>query len=377
LTTVGLFAGIGGIELGLERSGHRTALFCEIDPGATEVLRTRFDGIPIRSDVTQLRSLPPSTELLTAGFPCQDLSQAGRTIGIEGERSGLVGEAFRLLRRKRVPWVLLENVSFMLQLQRGDALEKIVSTLEELGYAWAYRVLDSRFTGIPQRRERIYILASTTGDPRSVLLSEDSSAGPIQERKEWWEAPCGFYWTEGVRGLGWAFNAVPTLKGGSTVGIPSPPAIILPSGSIRKPDIRDAERLQGFEPDWTKPAELVCRAGYRWKLVGNAVTVDVAQWIGNRLVEPIPYDDATDEVLESGSPWPKAAWGIGGERYRSSASAWPRLRSPEGLSEFLRYETTPLSVKAASGFMERAQRSSLRFPPRFLEAVEHHIRAFA
>ena len=94
---------------------------------------------------------------------------------------------------------------------------------------------------------------------------------------------CGFYWTEGIRGLGWAFDAIPTLKGGSTVGIPSPPAIILPDGIIVKLNIQDAERIQGFEAGWTQPAELVARPGMRWKLVGNAVTVGAAEWIGRRI----------------------------------------------------------------------------------------------
>src|SRR5690606_35704194 len=78
----------------------------------------------------------------------------------------------------------------------------------------------------------------------------------------------GFYWTEGIRGLGAAVDAVPTLKGGSTIGIPSSPAILLPNGRVVTPDIRDAERLQGFPADWTQPAETVARKSVRWKLVG-------------------------------------------------------------------------------------------------------------
>lgn len=375
MRVAGLFAGVGGIELGLHRSGHVTELFCEIEPAAQAVLKERFDGVPIVPDVTALGSLPAGLEVLTAGFPCQDLSQAGRTIGIDGERSGLVGEVFRLLRKQRVPWVVLENVSFMLQLQRGSALEKVVATLEELEYSWAYRVVDSRFTGIPQRRERVYIVASKEDDPRRVLLSEDAGEPTDLHDTDWQKAPCGFYWTEGVRGLGWAFNSVPTLKGGSTIGIPSPPAIIFPDARIAKPDIRDAERLQGFDADWTKPAELVGRSSHRWKLVGNAVTVDVADWIGKRLLDPIDYDDSTDSVLPVGSPWPRAAWGIGGVRFRSGVSAWPTRKPKPDLGMFLRFDPQPLSARAAIGFRERAQRGSLRFPRGFLAAIDDHIRA--
>ena len=173
--TVGLFAGIGGIELGLDRAGHRTALFCENDATATAVLQARFPGIPVHPDIRELAGLPPGVSLLAGGFPCQDLSQAGMTAGITGPRSGLVGHVFRLLETHPVPWVLLENVPFMLQLGKGKALEVIVREFERLGYRWAYRVVDSRAFGLPQRRERVYFLASLKGDPRDVILADDTA----------------------------------------------------------------------------------------------------------------------------------------------------------------------------------------------------------
>ncbi|MFG3703022.1 DNA cytosine methyltransferase, partial [Micromonospora sp. NPDC047620] len=157
---VGLFAGIGGLELGLSAHGWRTELLCEIDPGARAVLSARFPEVETHADVTRLRGLPAGTELVAAGFPCQDLSQAGRTAGITGERSGLVDEVFRLVRRKRGPrWLLIENVPFMLQLGRGQAMRHITAALEELGYTWAYRVVDARAFGLPQRRQRVLMLA--------------------------------------------------------------------------------------------------------------------------------------------------------------------------------------------------------------------------
>lgn len=372
LTAVGLFAGVGGIELGLTRAGHHTALLCENEPGAIEVLRERFPEIVIHEDVRTLRNLPKRTELLAGGFPCQDLSQAGTTAGIRGERSGLVDEIFRLLRTHEVPWVLLENVPFMLQLHQGHALDHIVTAFEEMGYAWAYRVVDSRSMGIPQRRERVYLVASKAGDPRNVLLADDSDGPKAPDPGAWRDVACGFYWTEGLRGLGWAHDAVPTLKGGSTIGIPSPPAIVLPSGEIVQPDIRDAERLQGFEVDWTLPSNRVQRSGHRWKLVGNAVTVDVAEWIGRRLVQPGQYEPLSDEPLHRGKrgSWPRAAWGAHGERWISFVSAWPVRRPALALEEFLKFPTKPLSERAAAGFYSRAKQAKLRFPAGFLELVE-------
>ena len=370
LRVAGLFAGIGGLELGLSRAGHETLLFCEIEPGARAVLSARFPGIPAEEDVCKLRALPKGVQLLTAGFPCQDLSQAGKTAGIEGSRSGLVEEVFRLVEKQRVPFVLLENVPFMLQLARGKALEYIVGELERLGYRWAYRVVDTRAFGLPQRRERVFLLASLHEDPRRVLFADD--AGEPKGGKTGTVA-FGFYWTEGTRGLGWAVDAVPTLKGGSTIGIPSPPAILMPSGAVVKPDVRDAERMQGFEADWTQPAETVGKRGHRWKLVGNAVTVDVAAWIGGRLASPGEYDGADDFPLPTGSPWPRAAWSMGEGRFAAELTTWPERRARVPLHEFLRFPTEPLSAKATAGFLSRARSGTLRFTPGFLDAIERHL----
>lgn len=371
LSTVGLFAGIGGIELGLSRAGHAARLFVEIDAGAQAVLEQRFPDTPIHADVTTLRTLPAGTELLAGGFPCQDLSQAGKTAGIAGARSGLVGEVFRLLDRHEVPWVLLENVPFMLQLARGGAMDVIVSAFESRGYRWAYRVVDSRAFGVPQRRERVYFLASKGGDPRQVLFADD--AGEPEAPSHSWSRAHGFYWTEGIRGLGWAVDAIPTLKGGSAVGIPSPPAILLPRGRVVTPHIRDAERMQGFSPGWTEPAERVVRKGARWKLVGNAVTVDAAAWLGRRLLHPLERGAAVPSLpLERRSAWPRAAWSMGEGRFAARVSAWPERRARVPLAEFLEHPPAPLSVKATTGFLRRTQVSSLRFPPGFLERIARH-----
>lgn len=371
LAIAGLFAGIGGLELGLGYEGHRTAMFCEIDPAAKAVLQARFPSIPLESDVRQLDSLPEHVDLLVGGFPCQDLSQAGKMAGIEGTRSGLVGEVFRLLRKRKTPWVLLENVPFMLRLAKGRALDVIISELEYLGYQWAYRVVNTQAFGIPQRRERVFLIASLEEDPRNVLFADEAGEPP----EEKWTPGCafGFYWTEGLRGLGAGVDCIPTLKGGSTIGIPSPPAILMPDGCVVTPDIRDAERLQGFPSDWTAPAETVAKRGARWKLVGNAITVNVAQWIGARLAVPGSYDGSNDIPLRSRGSWPKAAWNIGAGRHVARLSAYPVRHERTALHEFLEFPTRLLSLKATAGFLSRARASSLRFPPDFLEFVAGHL----
>ena len=366
-----LFAGVGGIELGLERTGHETAVLCENDPSAVAVLKERFPGVPHHADVRDM-TLPPGIDLVTAGFPCQDLSQAGQTRGIEGGNSGLVTHVFRMLDETFVPWVFIENVPFMLQLARGEAMEFVVRELERRDYRWAYRVVDSRAFGLPQRRRRVYLLAAKEGigDPAELLFHQDGGPpGPMSHVGH----ACGFYWTEGTRGLGWAVNATPTLKGGSGLGIPSPPALWLPDGRIVKPSLQDAERLQGFPANWTKPAEKVGRASLRWKLVGNAVTVDAAEWIGRALSSrqgSLPLGAAR---LDRKGAWPRAAFGSKSGRWRMGVSEWPVRKASPPLESFLRHEPILLSHRATAGFVGRLKRSSLRYPPEFLLALETHL----
>ena len=373
LKIAGLFAGIGGIEQGMHQAGHETVLLCELDDAAGHVLTTRFPDPEFVRDVRDVKDLN-GADLVAAGFPCQDLSQAGRTAGITGEQSGLVGEVFRLLEgeARSAKWLLLENVPFMLQLERGKAMRFLTRRLAELGFSWAYRVVDTRAFGLPQRRRRVLLLASRTDDPREVLFTEDAGE-PVERDAD--GVACGFYWTEGARGLGLAIDSVPTLKGGSSVGIPSPPAIWMPDGDVVLPDIRDAERLQGFPADWTAPAQPLGRGrnGPRWKLVGNAVSVPVARWLGERLKVPQSYDRTGDVLLQGEHRWPKAAWGNGDEAYQADVSAWPRHDEAQSIADFLQYPTTRLSERATAGFLKRAEKSTLRFPKGFLSDLRIHL----
>ncbi len=369
LNVVSLFAGIGGFELGFARAGHQTTLAVDNAPAAQAVLRARFPRVELVDDVRAVDRVPAGTDVICAGFPCQDLSSVGRKEGIDGARSSLVGEVLRLLKTEQVPWLVLENVPFILQLGRGGAMHLITSALRELGYRWAYRVLDTQAFGLPQRRRRWYLVASNVHDPRGVLLPGEAAAlTTVPERPAY-----GFYWTEGMRALGWAVDAVPPVKGGSSVGVPSPPAILMPNGEIVTPDIRDAERLQGFEAGWTEPVADVVKPGFRWQAVGNAVSVDVVAWIAQRLVAPVAFQDSDDGPPPAGR-WPRAAWVDDDGQVRASrAGTYPVWLPRPSLVDFLEHPTKPLSPRATAGFLRRTRKGSLRFQDGFIDAVQAHL----
>jgi DNA (cytosine-5)-methyltransferase 1 len=375
MKVAGLFSGIGGLELPFHNRGVHTELMCDVWGASRNVLGARFPGIELHEDIKSLARLPEGVDIVTAGFPCTDLSQAGRTAGIGGEESGLVSHVFRLLKKRDVEWLVLENVRNMLVLDNGAAMKYLVSRLEALKFKWAYRLVDSRFSGVPQRRQRVLFVASRRHDPREVLFADEG--GPTSSSRLRDDA-FGFYWTEGLTGLGWAQDAVPPLKGGSTVGIPSPPALWVrnaPHGRrIVLPSIEEAERLQGFAPGWTEAAQDARRNGPRWKLVGNAVTVGVADWLAGRLLKPGDVV-VKSEAWSGKGKWPEAAYGDKGKVWSFSASQWPKPQPYQHITDIVDTSSAmPLSHRATAGFLERVSRSTLRFQPEFVSDLKKHLK---
>ena len=245
----------------------------------------------------------------------------------------------------------------------------LVHELEERGFRWAYRVVDTRAFGLPHRRQRVVLLASKINDPWNSLLVDDAEQPPGPRSTE---APYfGFYWTEGNRGIGWSQECVPPIKVGSGLGIPSSPAVWKSgTGETFKLDIRDVERLQGFPVDWTLPAELCDVRSARWKLIGNSVSVPLGQWIGDRLRNPSTYDRSNDAELRPGMSWPNAAYGVDGRRFASMVSVWPTAKQLPLLCEFIKYPGDPLSSRAAAGLLYRIQKGSTRISEEFRRTLE-------
>jgi DNA (cytosine-5)-methyltransferase 1 len=362
----GLYAGIGGFELAFEGAGFHAGMLAEIDPAAQRVLQAHFPEAEIVGDVARIGSLPADTEIILAGFPCQNLSMAGDKSGIEGPRSGVVSGLFTLIEKHRVPIVVIENVYFMLHLDRGRAMHWLLQQLEDLDYRWAYRVLDTMGFGLPQRRRRVYLVASRTVDPRSVLFSDETQ--PMAPKPRTLVDPIGFYWTEGRSGVGLTVDGIPPLKGGSGLGIPSAPAVVFPDGAVLMPSLAACERLQGFPPDWTADAQPELRRA-EWRMVGNAVSVPVAEWVARRIRNPGEPLELPEWNLEHGAPLPDAAYKVGSRRVTVSASDKPIRQQVGSIAAYRTSSWSALSERALAGFLKRAVEGGLRFPPGFLDAL--------
>lgn len=179
LTVGSLFTGIGGLDLGLERAGMRVAWQCDADDKCRDLLGQRWPGVPVYDDVRTVDGRVARVDVLCGGFPCQDLSVAGSRAGLAGERSGLFHEFMRIASEIAPTWVLIENVPGLLSSNDGRDMGTVLGVLADLGYGWAYRVLDAQYLGVAQRRRRVFIVGCLGDAARaaSVLLEPESCAG--------------------------------------------------------------------------------------------------------------------------------------------------------------------------------------------------------
>ena len=201
-----LFTGVGGFDLGFQRAGMECVGMCEIEPHAQSVLKRRFPGVPLFDDVKQIGRKTHERGTIDAvcgGFPCQDLSIAGKRKGLTGERSGLWYEFARIIDELEPRWVVIENVPGLLSSNVGKDFAIVIGGLtgvipkvprdgwRNAGIAWGpkykvcWRVLDSQYFGVPQRRRRVFIVASLgNGCAAQVLFEPTSLSGNTPPRTE-------------------------------------------------------------------------------------------------------------------------------------------------------------------------------------------------
>ena len=321
---VSLFAGVGGFDLGLERSGHTCVGQVEIDKHARAALERHWPNVPKHDDVTTAIDwadeigLTGTVDLVAGGFPCQDLSVAGRRAGLDGKRSSLFFDALAFATHVKAKTILLENVPGLLSSNQGRDFGAVLSALADAGYSnIEWRVLNSQFFGVPQRRRRVFIVASTGREPFRTVLSErkgstrDSPSGNQQEQEiaRDFERSTMVY---GQSGYGDYDLGVKTLNASmhkrpeDSIVVFSPrydeaarihdseiaPTVATYYGTggsnmpfvakakrVRRLTPTECERLQGFPDGWTEGAAET----HRYKQMGNAVTVNVIEWIGSRL----------------------------------------------------------------------------------------------
>lgn len=179
LRVLDLFSGVGGFSLGLHwTGGFETVAFCEQKPHAQAVLAKNFPGVPCHDDVTTYDFKEGEADVITAGFPCQDISFAGDGAGLSGARSGLYREVIRALRVVRPKWAVLENVAALLS--RG--LDTVLGDMATVGYDAEWHCIPASAVGAPHRRDRIWIVAHPGGEqhegggaPLSGTLTEELS----------------------------------------------------------------------------------------------------------------------------------------------------------------------------------------------------------
>ena len=181
-----LFSGVGGFDLGFDRAGMTCAGQVEFDAAARSVLERHWPDAKRINDVREVQGDEFGTvDLICGGFPCQDVSVAGRRAGLAGERSGLWYEFHRLIDRVRPRWVVIENVPGLLSSHGGADFAVILRGLVECGYGVAWRILDAQYFGVPQRRRRVFIVGSL-GDGRAaeVLFEREGGVGDIAKGGE-------------------------------------------------------------------------------------------------------------------------------------------------------------------------------------------------
>jgi DNA (cytosine-5)-methyltransferase 1 len=298
-----LFSGVGGIELGFDRAGgFSTNWFVECEPYAQAILRKRFPDAIIYDDVTKIdfRSVP-KVDVLTGGFPCQDISNAGKRVGIEGSRSSLwkyYVEAIRVLRPK---YALIENVSALI----GRGLDVVLADLAQIGYDAEWHCISASCVGAPHRRDRVFVIGvRTVNVAYSCRVGNKASMG--QEECERNDEKCSC--SEPARaGDDVAYASADGFQGGCAyegglVGCCEERRVFQSAGGNIQADVSDCDRqgLQGekseagsfarrgwwaVEPDVGRVVDGVSFRVDRIKCLGNAVVPQCAEIFAKAIKE--------------------------------------------------------------------------------------------
>jgi DNA (cytosine-5)-methyltransferase 1 len=301
-----LFSGIGGFELGFPKNWECVG-YSEINKSAIAIYNNHFKEIKNYGDAKEINPKEiDDIDLLCSGFPCQAFSYAGERLGFKDTRGTLFFEIARIVKEKQPQYLLLENVKGLLSNDNRRTFASILATLDELGYNVEWEVLNSRYFGVPQNRERVFLIGHLRGTSGRQIFPigriGSKNEGEIGKEvsyaidKSYYKGPWSKKPTEGRRQLVmvYADHTQANIKqrvrsldnpswclGGTTtlIGI---------DGRLRKLTPIECERLQGFPDNWTKfglenDSQIEISDTERYKCLGNAVTVNVVQEIANRM----------------------------------------------------------------------------------------------
>lgn len=310
---IDLFSGIGGFRLGMERAGHTCLGHVEIDKFANASYEAIFGkGDLIGTDITTIsnekwREYRGKVECICGGFPCQAFSIAGQRRGFEDTRGTLFFEILRAAKEIKPAYLFLENVKGLLSHNQGETFQTMLTALDELGYDAEWCVLNSKDFGVPQNRERIFIVGHLRGRSTGKIFSIGQSSEQVNELQVQGittntltarypgSQGVGSWIVEdrkpktigninpskkGINGEVYiAEKLAPTLTTNKGEGL----KILTDDIKIRKLTPRECWRLQGF-PDWTfDKAREVNSDSQLYKQAGNSVTVNVIEWIAKKL----------------------------------------------------------------------------------------------
>ena len=391
MTTVSLFSGIGGIELGLSKHlSWPVSLFVEIESMAQTVLKHHHPSVEIHEDITTLKQLPEDTHLLTFGSPCTDFSFAKTNPqGLQGEKSSLVSHAMRLLENSNVQWVVFENVANILNLKKGEGIKYVTENLTSMGFKWAYRVLDARSFNLPQKRRRLVLVGTKTQNDLTWLFRDEYSSvrgKPLIQPRNWDHDDgerylCGFYQSEGRFGSSFTVNGTPTLKSGMSCWGQTQFSLILPQPredgvSVVKIHPEDCERIQGFPAGYT---DVLPKDHQRMKKLGNAVSVPKFEWIAEGIAGKLQaVNNLCVVAKKENKPWPKAAFSDeNGIVHGVTCSEFPHGYSDVDSFTFMKSleKAIPTSAKAVRGFFDRTRKPKAKCncPEWALQKLRDHI----
>jgi DNA (cytosine-5)-methyltransferase 1 len=299
-----LFAGVGGFDLGFESAGYECRFQVEWDKNCQQTLAYHWPDVPRWGDVCDVNGadLPP-VDVITYGFPCQDLSVAGSRAGLDGDRSNLFFQAVRIIKEMRAAtnglhptWAVAENVPGLLNADGGSAMARVLDALAEAGamvIEWC--VLDAQWFGVPQRRRRVFVAACFDSGvagrcPNPLFPVAKSGARnppPCNQARETVAATnensIVSFDTQFGSNANVFDNLSPTLK--STQTSPS----IANNLAVRRLTPLECERLQGFPDNHTlhRADGKTNSDSSRYKQCGNGVAAPVAKWIAEKLKDTL------------------------------------------------------------------------------------------